>query len=79
MFKRKAYDALRAWKNASNGSRALLVEGARRVGKSTLVRAFAENEYDAHLIIDFSEASDEVKDLFRQYRADVDSDRKSVV
>lgn len=73
MFKRKAYDALRAWKNASNGSRALLVEGARRVGKSTLVRAFAENEYDAHLIIDFSEASDEVKDLFRQYRADVDS------
>ena len=43
------------------------------MGKSALVRAFAENEYDAHLIVDFSEASDGVKDLFRQYRADVDS------
>lgn len=73
VFRRKAYDSLLSWKHKSQGKRALLVEGARRVGKSTLVREFAEREYDAHLIIDFSEASDDIKGLFLQYRADVDT------
>ena len=73
MFKRRAYDDLLRWKRESGGARALLLEGARRVGKSTLAREFAEREYAAHLVIDFSEASDDLKMLFRDYRADVDS------
>ena len=73
MFKRRAYDDLLRWKCESRGARALLLEGARRVGKSTLAREFAEREYAAHLVIDFSEASDDLKMLFRDYRADVDS------
>ena len=73
MFKRRAYDDLLRWKRESRGARALLLEGARRVGKSTLAREFAEREYAAHLVIDFSEASDDLKMLFRDYRADVDS------
>lgn len=73
MYKRKVYDALLSWKRESKGARALLLEGARRTGKSTLARAFAENEYDSHLIIDFSVASEDIKDLFRMYRSDVDT------
>lgn len=46
LFKRKIYNQLLQWKQESNGKTALLVEGARRVGKSTIVRAFAENEYE---------------------------------
>ena len=65
MFRRKAYEKLLSWKEGSRGSRALLLEGARRTGKSTLARAFAENEYAGHLIIDFSEASEDIKDLFQ--------------
>ena len=73
LFKRKAYEKMLAWKRDARGTRALLVEGARRVGKSTLVGEFAAREYEAHLSIDFSEASDDVKDLFLQYRDDLDT------
>lgn len=73
MFYRKAYNKLLAWKNESQGKTALLLEGARRVGKSTLVKRFAQNEYSANLVLDFSTASEEIKDLFRQYRTDIDS------
>ena len=73
MFYRKAYDSLVRWKNESKGRRALLLEGARRVGKSTLAKEFASKEYKAHLIIDFSEASQELKNLFLEYRNDIDS------
>ena len=73
MFKRRAYNKLLTWKRESQGSRAMLIEGARRVGKSTLARAFAENEYAAHLIVDFSEASEDLKSLFMDYRSDLDS------
>ncbi len=48
LFKRKIYDQLLKWKQESNGQSALLVEGARCVGKSTIVRTFAENEYDSY-------------------------------
>ena len=72
IFKRKAYDALLDWKRTTSGSRALLIEGARRVGKSTLVREFARNEYRANLVIDFSEAGNDLKELFQLYRADID-------
>ncbi len=73
MYRRRAYDNLLRWKNETCGTRALLLEGARRVGKSTLAKTFAENEYASHLIIDFSKASDDLKQLFSEYRSDVDS------
>ena len=64
IFKRKLYDTLLEWKHVQNGKTAMLVEGARRVGKSTLVEQFAKNEYESYILIDFNEASDEVKSLF---------------
>ena len=64
IFKRKLYDRLLEWKQIQNGKTAILIEGARRVGKSTLVEQFAKNEYDSYILIDFNEASDEVKSLF---------------
>ena len=51
-FKRKIYDKLLKWKNESNGKSAILVEGARRVGKSTIVEEFARNEYDDYILLD---------------------------
>lgn len=64
MFKRKIYDKLLEWKRESNGHTALLVEGARRIGKSTVVEAFAKNEYESYILIDFSVASKGIKALF---------------
>ncbi len=64
VFKRKLYDRLLEWKRTQNGKTAILVEGARRVGKSTLVETFARNEYESYILIDFNEASNEVKSLF---------------
>ena len=64
IFKRKIYEKFLEWKREDNGSTALLVEGARRVGKSTIVEEFARREYESYLMIDFSIASKQVKDLF---------------
>ena len=64
VFKRKLYDRLLDWKRERNGKTAILVEGARRVGKSTLVEQFAKNEYESYILIDFNEASEAVKSLF---------------
>lgn len=64
IFKRKLYDCLLEWKRVQNGKSAIMIEGARRVGKSTLVEQFAKNEYESYILIDFNEASDEVKSLF---------------
>ena len=64
MFKRKIYDKLLEWKTESDGRTALLIEGARRVGKSTVVEEFAKNEYESYILIDFSRASEAVKELF---------------
>lgn len=64
IFKRKLYDRLLEWKRVQNGKSAILIEGARRVGKSTLVEQFAKNEYESYILIDFNETSDEVKSLF---------------
>lgn len=63
-FKRKIYDKMLLWKKQSNGETALLIEGARRVGKSTVVQQFAENEYKSFVIIDFANASKAELDLF---------------
>ncbi len=92
MFKRKIYDRLLSWKRESDGSTALLIEGARRVGKSTIVEEFGKNEYDSYILIDFSIASKAVTELFEdmsdlkyfylqlqlQYRVDL-KDRKSLI
>ena len=64
MFKRKIYDRLLQWKEESQGRTALMIEGARRVGKSTVAETFGKNEYDSYILIDFSIASQTVKDLF---------------
>ena len=64
IFKRKLYERLLEWKRVQNGKSAILIEGARRVGKSTLVEQFAKNEYKSYILIDFNDASDEVKSLF---------------
>lgn len=64
MFRRKLYDKLLEWKTESEGRTALLVEGARRVGKSTIVEAFAKKEYDSYILIDFAAASREIRELF---------------
>lgn len=61
IFRRKAYQALLKWKQEAKGETALLVEGARRVGKSTLVKQFAQNEYKSFMLFDFSHASKEEK------------------
>ena len=63
-FKRKIYNKMLEWKSTSSGQTALLIEGARRVGKSTIVTDFAKNEYKSHILIDFNKASKEVKALF---------------
>lgn len=65
MFKRKVYDKLLEWKVNSDGQTALLLEGARRVGKSTVVEEFARKEYKSYIMIDFSSASNEVRELFQ--------------
>ena len=64
IFKRKLYERLLEWKRVKNGQSAILIEGARRVGKSTLIEQFAKNEYESYILIDFNMASDEVKSLF---------------
>lgn len=63
-FKRKIYDLMLRWKNERNGDTALLIQGARRVGKSTIAEEFAKREYSSYLLIDFSKVSAEVSNLF---------------
>lgn len=64
MFERKAYQELIAWKRVSNGATAALIEGARRIGKSTVAEAFAQTEYKDYLLIDFSLEGEDVRRLF---------------
>ena len=64
IFRRKLYEKMLQWKQERDGQTALLIKGARRVGKSTLAEEFAKREYESYLMIDFTEAAQEVKDLF---------------
>lgn len=64
VFRRKLYDKMLQWKAERGGSTALLIKGARRVGKSTLAETFAKNEYDSYMFIDFTEVSQDIRDLF---------------
>ena len=63
-FKRKLYDEMLRWKETRKGSTALLIKGARRVGKSTLVETFAKQEYESYILIDFSKTSAQLDALF---------------
>ncbi len=64
IFKRKLYDEMLRWKQERQGSTALLIKGARRVGKSTLVEDFAKREYKSYVLIDFSHVSKQLNSLF---------------
>lgn len=72
-MKRKIYDKLVEWKLNSNGETALLIDGARRVGKSYIAEEFAKENYKSYILIDFNKESKEVTDLFVNYLNDLDT------
>ncbi len=73
MFKRKIYDKLLKWKNETSGSKAMLIEGARRIGKSTVVEEFAKDNYKSYILIDFSKVSNSIKEVFNNLLDSLDS------
>ncbi|MCQ2252235.1 MAG: AAA family ATPase [Bacteroidales bacterium] len=66
-MKRKIYTKLLEWKNNSKGSTALLVEGARRIGKSYIVNEFGKNEYKSYILVDFNDMNSDLRDIFENY------------
>ena len=72
-MKRKIYEKLVEWKNKESGRTALLIDGARRVGKSYVAEEFAKNEYKSYILIDFNRASKNVTELFDNYLDDLDT------
>ena len=72
-FERKAYEKLAFWKDSSRGSTALLIEGARRVGKSTIAEEFGRRNYASYMLVDFSKAPDDVLGYFVDLRNDLDA------
>lgn len=72
-MKRKIYDKLLKWKNEDAGSTAILIDGARRVGKSYIAEEFAKENYSTYILIDFNRVSQEITDLFHHYLNDLDT------
>lgn len=72
-MKRKIYDKIKQWKNQWNGRTALLVDGARRIGKSWIVEEFGKNEYKSYILIDFNNVQKNILELFDLYLADLDA------
>lgn len=72
-MRRKIYNQLIEWKKDGAGKTALLIDGARRVGKSYVAEEFAKAEYKSYLLIDFNQVDDEVKNLFQHYLTDLDT------
>ena len=72
-MKRKIYDKLTKWKEESNGEVALLIDGARRIGKSYIVEQFAKENYKSYILIDFNQVGDDIKKLFDNYLNDLDT------
>ena len=72
-MKRKIYDRMLKWKRESQGRSVLMIEGARRVGKSFIVREFASREYESYILIDFNNTTEQVRGLFQNYLNDLDS------
>lgn len=73
VFKRKIYEKLLKWKEVSAGASAIMLEGARRIGKSTIVKEFAQNEYEDYLILDFATESKDIKRNFEDNIGDLDT------
>ncbi len=73
VFNRKIYNELLNWKNNYSQEKALMVEGARRIGKSTIVEEFAKNEYKSYVLIDFNNVSDVIINAFDRYINDLDT------
>ena len=71
-MKRKIYEEMLRWKQ-ENGRTALLIDGARRVGKSYIAEEFARREYRSYILVDFNRASSEIRDLFIHYLDDLDA------
>lgn len=72
-MKRKIYNKLKQWKDQWNGRSALLIDGARRIGKSWIAEEFGKNEYKSYIIIDFNNVKDDIRELFENYLTDLDS------
>lgn len=72
MLKRKIYNELVSWKNQSRGTTAMMIDGARRVGKSYIAEEFAKAEYKSYILIDFGQAPMNVLDLFVNDTANLD-------
>ena len=73
IFKRKVYNKLLEWKSLSAGTSAVLLEGARRIGKSTIVEEFAKNEYDDYMILDFAKENKDVRNNFIENMDNLDT------
>ena len=73
VFKRKIYDKLLEWKRISNGQSAIMIEGARRIGKSTIAEEFAKNEYEDYLILDFAKEGSDIKQNFIENMNDLET------
>ncbi len=73
ILKRKIYKKLLEWKSESQGKKALMVEGARRIGKSTICEEFGRNEYESYILIDFAKKDKEVETYFDRYLNDFDT------
>lgn len=71
-MERKIYNKLLKWKQEEQGAVALLIDGARRVGKSYIVEQFAKREYKSYILINFARVEDDVKDFFLDYKNDYD-------
>ena len=73
IFKRKVYEKLLEWKDLWAGTSAVLLEGARRIGKSTIVEEFAKNEYDDYMILDFARENIDIRDNFIENMDDLNA------
>ena len=71
-MRRKIYDKLLEWKKNHKGDTALLIEGARRIGKSYIVEEFARKEYESYILVDFSKVNPQVMEFFNLYLDDLD-------
>ena len=73
ILKRKIYDKLLEWKMECHGTKAILIEGARRIGKSTVCEEFGKNEYETYILIDFAKKDTTIEGYFIQYMNDLDT------
>lgn len=72
-MKRKIYNRLKEWKDSSQGGSAILIDGARRIGKSWIAEEFAKNEYESHILIDFNNPTEGVMELLERGFSNLDS------